>query len=80
MMKMSPGRFTLRYSAKVSLGCAFLCIVAAAVWPDQVGFGCAKDMITGDWVSHRSWGAVVLWSFAAICLLIAVFGIERRSR
>jgi len=75
-MATNPKRITLRYSAKIALGCAALCIVAGAVWPDQIGFGCVKDMITGEWESHRSYGAVILWSFAAVCLLVAAFGIE----
>ncbi|HEY4301021.1 MAG TPA: hypothetical protein VGM73_09120 [Candidatus Didemnitutus sp.] len=74
------GKLTLRYSAKIALGCAALCVIAAAIWPDQIGFGCAKNMITGEWESHKSYGALILWGFAVACILVAAIGIERRRK
>ena len=69
-------RLTLRYSAKVALGCAILCIIAGAIWPADYG-GCARDILTGEWMSSKSYGTLILWCSAAGLIIVAACGIRR---
>jgi hypothetical protein len=72
----SKDRFEMRYYGRIALGCAFLCFTAGAVWPEEFG-GCARDVLTGEWISTRTYGTVVLWSIGLALAVISAFSVKR---
>lgn len=72
----SKGRLEMRYHGRIALGCAFLCFAAGAVWPEEFG-GCARDVLTGEWISTRTYGTAILWSVGLALTVIAAFSVKR---
>jgi hypothetical protein len=74
--EQSKRRLEMRYHGRIALGCALLSFVVGSVWPDEFG-GCARDVLTGEWISTRTYGTVILWSIGLLLVAISAFSVRR---